>query len=134
MDYKVTFNKMDSAMNAAKLMNLQRESFRLALDGKCKKAREIQREIAKLAVNDFEAYKALPSVNITVDRRFVTVKEYFGMWFNSLKFRIYSAFTRKTPEEKIFIEKSKSYAKTLSPEDIKKKTINVQVPLWSQYI
>ena len=119
-------NSFDSLVNAGLMLELHKKIFSSILDGKCHQAREAQKKLAKLAISDFEAYKALPSINFR-NAPFRAVLMFAG---KVMKFRIFKAFTRKTPEEKQLAEKCKEYAKELTPEAKKTKTIDVDFPYW----
>ena len=125
-DFKATFKDTASAIRAAKIFELRKQAMMSVMDGRFKDARNYQKEIAKDAVTDFEAYKKQPFIHFSVPG--MPLKEFFSMAFNSFKFKIYNKFTKKTPEEKQLNKLSKEYFKNLSKEDIKKNTIDVTIP------
>ena len=94
--------------------------------GKFKEAREFEKEIAKLAIKDFDIYKAVTNFKLT-DLPPETGKILF---FNSLKYRLYRAFTSKTPEEKELIKMNKKYYKDMKAQN---KKIEPQIIRFPQY-
>lgn len=124
MSMKITYKSIDSAMNAAKMFELRKHASLSIISGKFKQARTAQKELAKAAVEDFETFKTLPNVRITN----VPPKVWFPLLVKSLKFKIYNAFTKKTPEEKLLAKEYKNYVKNLTPEMKKQKTIDITIP------
>ncbi len=124
MNYKVSFSNIESAMNAKKMFELRQASTSLILSGEFKKARSIQKEFAKMAVNDFEAYKALPLVRYNN----VPFKVWLAMLGKSIKFRLYKMFSPLSNDEKQLNKLSRSYLSNLSDSDKKKKTIDITIP------
>lgn len=124
MDFSVTYKSIDAAMRAKKMFELRRESVLSVIDGKFRNARNADKEFAKIAVEDFDTFKTLPIIRM----KNVSFKEWVGLAFKSLGFRIYKAFTKKTPEEKQLRQQNKLYRKELTPEELKKKTIEYNLP------
>ena len=124
MNYKITFNNIDSALNAKKMFELRQHITISILDGKYRAARKSQKELAALAVKDFDAYKSLPKINF----KNAPFREVLSLIGKSIKFRLYYAFDKKTPEEKLLTEKYKIYRKNLTPEEERKKTIDITIP------
>ena len=125
-DFKATFKDVDSAIRAAKIFELRKQSMISVMDGKFRDARNYQKEIAKEAVKDFEVYKKIPFVHFIVPG--MPMKDFFSMAFNNFKFKIYSKFTKKTTDEKQFNKLAREYYSNLTKEDIKKNTIDVTIP------
>lgn len=124
MEFRITFKDTDSALKAINMFELRRKSSISILSGKFKQAREAQRELAKIAVDDFETYKSLPGIKFSN----VPLKAWLAFLLKSFGFKIFKLFSKKTPEEKQFAERCKSYAKELRPEDKKAKTIDITIP------
>ncbi len=124
MNYSVTLKTIDSAINATKLFELKMQSALSIMDGKYRAARASQKAFAKLAVDDFDSFKALPNIKITG----IPLKEGIKIFFKNLGFKIFKLFTRRTPEEKQLATKYKAYRRELTPEDIKNHTIDFNLP------
>ena len=124
MTYKVTFNNLDSALRAQKMFELSKQSKLSVLNGNFKNARNMQQELAKLALEDFETYKTLPTISI----KNVPLKEFFFIFLQSLKFRIYKLFSPNSKEEKELIKKYSEYSKKLIDQEKQNKTINIVIP------
>ena len=124
MNFKVTYKDFDTALRAKKMFELRRDINLHIINGEFKKARSAQKQLAKDAVEDFETYKTLPHINFTN----IPFKEWISIAIKSLKFRIFKAFTKNTPEEKLLAEKYSKYAKTLTSDDKNKNTINIVIP------
>ena len=122
MGFKITFDNADSAINAMKFFNLRQQTLISVLSGNFKLARSQQKEFAKAALDDFETYKKLPN-KITYDN--LPFLPSLFVFFKTLKYSIFYAFSKKTPEEKEFTQKAKEYLKTLTPAEKKAKTIKV---------
>ena len=125
-DFKLTFKDMDTAVRATRMFELRKQIGISAMDGKFRDARKYKKELAKEAVNDFETYKKLPFLHFDIAH--VPVKAILDMALNSYKFKIFNKFIKKTPEEKQFDKLSKEYFSSLSPEEIKKNTIDITIP------
>ena len=120
MGFKITCNSMESAINATIMFNLRQQTMQSVVSGNFKLARSQQKEFAKVALDDFETYKKLP--NIFFDN--MPFWPSLFVFFKTLKYRIYYAFSKKTPEEKELTKKAKEYLKTLTPAEKKARTIN----------
>ena len=90
------------------------------MTGKFKEASEIHKKIAKLGVENFDIYKSMTNFKITN----VPLGTGFSLFKNSLKYRFYRFFVRKSPEEKKLYKMNKVYIK-----DLKAKKINTKPPL-----
>lgn len=125
-DFKIKMPDVDSAIRATQMFELRKQIGISIMDGKFREARKFQKELAKSAVDDFDTYKKLPFIHFTVPGMPITA--FFGMIFNNLKFKIFSKFTKKTPEEKQFNNLAKEYYGKLTKEDIKNNTIDITIP------
>ena len=124
MNYSVTYKNFNSAVNAAKMFELRKKSTLSVIEGKYRDARLAQKELAEIAINDFDTFKTLPIINF----KNVPLNFWVRALCNSIKFRIYKLFTLNTPEEKQLIKMVKQYTKEVTKEDIKKKSIDITVP------
>ena len=92
--------------------------------GKFKDARKCEKELAKTAVEDFDAYKSIPNVSVTNVPWFIFRK----LIINIFKYRVYKAFSKKIPEEKRFMELKKEYLDELKKENKEIKTVKIELP------
>lgn len=106
------------------MFDCQKSTMMNVLTGNFKEARESEKQLAKLAVNDFETYKLLPHVRFT-NLPFEMGKQALKQ---SLKYRIYRAFSPKTPEEKQFQQMKKDYLKELKSKNEKPKVVDIKFP------
>ena len=88
-------------------------------EGKFKEARKYQKQLAKMATQDFNIYKGVTNFVLTDFPSEVSKI----MLKNSLKYKIYDMFTPKTKEEKQLRKMNKKYYK-----DLKAKKIEVKPP------
>ena len=123
-NYKVTFPNMDTAVRAAQMFELKKQSFISVVDGRFKDARKAEKEYAKLAVEDFDTCTKLPKVNIKNVPAGAGVK----ILWQGIKYRIYNAFCIKTPEEKELAKKCKDYLKNITSEEQKQRTFDITIP------
>ena len=79
---------------AKRMYDLKLKTSLAVLNGRCKEARVNQKEFAKLAIDNFSTAIDLPA---PVTGSFPWYSD-FGL--NTIKFMIYKAFCKKTPEEK----------------------------------
>ena len=87
---------MDSAVRAAKMFELKKQSSMSILEGKYKDARAAQKELAKLGVEDFDTFVKVPGIkfaNLPLIEGFPIIKKFIG-------FNLFKMFSKKTPEEK----------------------------------
>ena len=126
MDFKINFNNFENAMNAAKMFELKKHSAISVLEGKCRDARAAQKELAKIAVDDFDTFTKLPNVQFTG----FPLKLFFPVLFKTMKFKIFRLFTKKIPEEKQLAKMYKEYQKGLTPKDIEQKTLKIDTSMW----
>lgn len=96
------------------------------LMGKFKEAKKLQQDLAKLAINDFEIYKAVTNFEITNFPKEVNKI----LFFNSIKYNIYRAFTSKSPEEKELKRMNKKYLKDMR---IQNKKIEPKIIDYSKF-
>jgi len=113
--------------NAIQMLECNKQIFLGIISGNFKEARDNERKLARLAIDDFEAYKSVPSVNITDFPRSL----YDRKRINDIKYMIYKIFTLKTPEEKLFAKKQKEYAKELQATH--KKPNIIYIPYTGEY-
>ena len=123
-NFKIQFSNIEQAMNAAKMFELRQKAGIAILEGKCREARTAQKEFAKLAVADFDTFTKLPHMNI----HGVSPRLFFPMLLKSLKFKLFSLFSKLSPEEKLLRKQYQAYVKNVTKEDIAKKTIDVTIP------
>ena len=86
-------------------------------EGNFKEARQYQKQLAKMAINDFEIYKGVSNFKLTDfpnDVNKILLK-------NSLKYKIYDLFSMKTKEEKQLRKMNKEYYKELKAKNIENK-------------
>lgn len=123
---KISYNSLDAALRAQKMFELKNQSTKSIMEGKFKQARKLNKEFAKLAIEDFETFTTLPTINISN----VPIKDFLSIVWTSVKYRIYKAFTKKSPEEKLLIQKYKKYKKETSAEERNKNNININLPFY----
>ena len=120
----VTYKTVEEAIRAMKMFALQQYSTVSVIQGKFRAARASQREFAKLATEDFDTFKTMPIIKV---QHVVGFKEWLGLAWKFLTFKIFKAFTKKTPEEKQLKKLAQQYFKEIPPEELKKRTINVDL-------
>ncbi len=105
------------------MFNYQKMSMMYIVAGKFKEARESEKQLAKLAVKDFDNYKTIPNIKIT-DAPFE-----LGVLFakQSLKYRVYRAFSPKTQEEKQFLQMKKDYYNELKSQNKQPKVQEISI-------
>ena len=93
------------------------------MTGNFEQVRAAEKQLAKVGVEDFEAYKMLPHVkfNTSFDVAKIFMK-------NGFKYRVYKMFSRKTPEEKAFLKMKKAYVKELKANHQEVKTVVINMP------
>ncbi len=106
------------------MFEYRKQSFLNVLIGNFKEAKKNRQELAKLAIENFEDFKTLPKINFTNTPKSIIKTAIF----NGFKYRLYSAFTSKTPEEKALKKMSKEYLKELKANKKQIKTINIPFP------
>ena len=124
VEFKVSYNNIDSALKASRMFNLQKQHMFAVMSGEYKNAVKVQRELAKEAVQDFETYKSLPILNF----KNIPFKDSLQLIAKIIKYRLFRLFTFRTPEEKEFKNLCHEYKKELTPEEIRKKTIDITIP------
>lgn len=83
--------------------------------GKFNYAREFDKELAKRAVKDFDIYKAVTNfkiINLPEEANKILFK-------NTIKYKLYRAFTSKTTEEKELYKMNKKYLKDMKAQNKK---------------
>ncbi len=111
-------------VKAQSMLDAGTNAFKCIAFGKFKLAREFEKEQAELAVKDFEVYKQIPRISITNLPKEVITKTLL----NGFKYRIYKAFSKKTPEEKEFLKLKKGFLKELKAEHKEIKTVTIEFP------
>lgn len=94
--------------------------------GEFKDAREFQKDVARLAVKDFDLYKKVTNFRITE----LPPEVSRILLINSLRYKIYRAFTSKTPAEKELTRMNKQYLKDMKAQN---KKIEPQIIKFNQY-
>ncbi len=86
-----------------------------------KKAREAEKTLAKIGIENFEAFKSVPIISF---KKASSIEK--QMFFVArMHYKIYRAFTKKTPEEKRFAQMQKEYLKALKSQNKEIKTTYV---------
>ena len=124
MNFKVTYPNIETALRASKMFELRKKVLLSVMDGKYKTARKFQKEFAKNAVEDFDTFTTLPKLTFTN----VPLKVWFALLAKNIKFKIYRAFTKNSPDEKLLAKKFKVYKKSLTKEELKKNQLEVKFP------
>lgn len=125
-DFKLHFNDIDTAVKAAKMFELRKQISASALSGKFSETRKYQKQLAHEAINDFETYKSLPFLHIKNPN--MSFSDVLFLMFTSAKNKFLYKFSKKTPEEKQFNKMCKEHFGKLTPEEIKKQTIDITIP------
>lgn len=89
--------------------------------GKFKEARAVEKTLAKLGVENFAEYKEIPKVSV----KNVPWDVWKASLVNGIKYRIYRAFSKKTPEEKSFLRMKKEYFQELKSQKKQLKTVQI---------
>ena len=126
MNYNVKCKSIESAQNMTKMFELRKQISISSMYGNYKETRKAQKQLADIALKDFDAYTSLPHMHITLPP--MSIKETLTLAGKMLKMKLLYAFSRKTSAEKQLAKKYKEYAKTQTPEDIKKKTLDITIP------
>jgi len=121
MGFKINFSNAESAINAVTMLNLRQNLLESVVSGNFRLARSQQKEFAKIAVEDFDTYIKLPKV--VYDN--IPLVPLMSMFLKTLKFRIFYAFSKKTPDEKELKRKAKEYIKTISSSEMKARTVRI---------
>ena len=111
-------------IKADNMLNLSKGSFVNVIMGNFKLAREQEKELAKVAVNDFDVYKKIPKIRFT-NAPWSLIKQAF---LNGMKYKVYKVFSSKIPEEKQFLNMKKDYLKQLKTEKKELKTFTITMP------
>ena len=106
-------------VKANEILNYAKLQMYYVISGEFKKAREAGKELAQLAVKDFDIYKSMTNFEIT------NLPPEAGkiLFLNSIKYKIYRAFLPKTAEEKQLYKMNKNYLKELKSKNIKPKPV-----------
>ena len=92
--------------------------------GKFKEARAAEKSLAEICIKNFEDYKLIPRIIYRNIPRFLQKM----VLINSIKYRIYKAFTKKTPEEKQFMKMKKEYLEELKSQNKKLEVVYIDFP------
>lgn len=111
-------------VKANNMLNLSKGTFVNIILGNFKLAREQEKELAKIAVKDFDVYKKIPHIRFA-NAPWSLIKQVF---LNGMKYRVYKAFSSKIPEEKQFLNMKKDYLKQLKSEKKELKNITITMP------
>jgi len=108
---------------ANEILNYTKLGMIHVISGNYKEARESHKQLAKLAIKNFETYKQVTNFKIT------DLPHELGavLLVRSLKFKLYYALSQKTPEEKQLKKMNKEYLKTHKNQKINK------IPFQQQY-
>lgn len=97
--------------------------------GKFKEAREAHKQIAKLGIEDFDLYRAMINfkiINLPPELNKILLK-------NSIKYKIYNAFSSKTQEEKELYKMSKQYVKEMKEQKKEIKPVILDFSKFNYY-
>lgn len=111
-------------VKANEILNYTKLGMLNILSGNFKEAREAHKQLAKIAVEDFETYKQATNFKITN----LPPEAGKPLLINSLKYRLYYAFSPKTPEEKQLDKMNKEYMKKLKENKIERKPQIIKFP------
>lgn len=111
-------------VKANEILNYTKLGMLNILSGNFKEAREAHKQLAKIAVEDFETYKQATNFKITN----LPPEAGKPLLINSLKYRLYYAFSPKTPEEKQLEKMNKEYMKKLKENKIERKPQIIKFP------
>ena len=128
MPFNVTYPTVE-AQRATKMSTLMINSSSFIVQGRFRDARACQREFAQIATENLDTLKTLPIIKLIGPNG---LKESFVWALKNLTFKIFKTFTRKTPEEKQLKNFAQKYFKEITPEELKKRTlaIDLQAPLF----
>ncbi len=103
------------------MFNYEKYVMMNVVTGNFKAARNAEKQLAKIGTEDFDTYKSIPKMKIS------GIPFQVGMQVlkNSLKYRLYKAFSKKTPEEKTFLAMKKAYMKELKAQKQEIKTVEI---------
>ena len=111
------------------MFNYEKYVMMNVVTGNFKAARNAEKQLAKIGTEDFDTYKSIPKMKIS------GVPFQVGMlvFKNSLKYRLYKLFSKKTPEEKTFLAMKKAYLKELKEQKQEIKTVEIDFPRIYQF-
>ena len=111
------------------MFNYEKYFMMNVVTGNFKAARNAEKQLAKIGTEDFDTYKSIPKMKIS------GVPFQVGMlvFKNSLKYRLYKLFSKKTPEEKTFLAMKKAYLKELKEQKQEIKTVEIDFPRIYQF-
>ena len=111
-------------LKATEMFNHSKSVTTNIITGNFKEARIAEQNLAKAGIKDFETFKSIPKVSITN----VPLQIWVPSLINSFKYKIYRAFSKKTPEEKQFNKMRKAYLQELKTEKKTVKTVEIKFP------
>lgn len=106
------------------MFNYQKMTMLNIVSGNFKEARESEKQLAKLAVQDFDTFKEIPHIKFT-DVPFDMGKQIIKQ---GVKYRLYRAFSPKTNDEKQFLKMKKDYYNELKAKNEKPKVSEIKLP------
>ena len=122
----VPLNSTEFLKKAYTLAESQNQLYYYVLSGQYKNAKQCQQEIARIAVNNYEAYKTLKFIRYKFPS--MPLKSFLELKFRVLIFNLIQKFTKDTPEEKKLKQMNKDYINRLSPIEVKEGHIDITVP------
>ncbi|MCR5265544.1 MAG: hypothetical protein K6E29_02995 [Cyanobacteria bacterium RUI128] len=111
-------------VKANEILNYYKLRMLHVISGNFKEAREAHKQMAKLAVEDFDTYKQV--TNFKIANLPPEVNKI--LLVNSLKYKAYCAFSKKTPEEKQLEQMNKEYIREMKAKKQKPKPQIVYFP------
>ena len=102
-------------LKAEEILNYIKLGMYNVVVGNFKAAREAHKKVAELGIKDFEIYTSMINFKIT-DLPKESIKL---LLINSIKYKIYNLFSRKTPEEKQLASMYRAYLKEMKAQNKK---------------
>ena len=111
-------------LKANEMFNYTKSIMTNVLFGDFKRAREMEKALAKVAVDNFETYKQIPMLEF----KNVPLAIVHKVMVKNLQYKIYRAFSKKTPEEKTFMKMKKEYVDELKAQNKKPQVQEINFP------
>lgn len=129
LDAKKKYEAYQKLQKVNEIFNYEKYVMMNVVTGNFKAARNAEKQLAKIGTEDFDTYKSIPKMKIS------GVPFQVGMlvFKNSLKYRLYKLFSKKTPEEKTFLAMKKAYLKELKEQKQEIKTVEIDFPRIYQF-
>ena len=129
LDAKKKYEAYQKLQKVNEMFNYEKYVMMNVVTGNFKAARNAEKQLAKIGTEDFDTYKSIPKMKIS------GVPFQVGMlvFKNSLKYRLYKLFSKKTPEEKTFLAMKKAYLKELKEQKQEIKTVEIDFPRIYQF-